>query len=41
MDQVAEISPGSIIPITLLRNEKRMTVQVKIEEYNEGKLLLQ
>ncbi|WP_063654643.1 outer membrane-stress sensor serine endopeptidase DegS [Candidatus Arsenophonus triatominarum] len=41
MDQVAEISPGSIVPVTLLRNEKTMTVHVKIEEYNEGKSLLQ
>ncbi|MFS1562571.1 MAG: outer membrane-stress sensor serine endopeptidase DegS [Candidatus Arsenophonus phytopathogenicus] len=39
MDQVAEISPGSIVPVTLLRNEKTMTLHVKIEEYNEGKYI--
>ncbi|EYU14535.1 outer membrane-stress sensor serine endopeptidase DegS [Photorhabdus aegyptia] len=35
MDQVAEIRPGSVVPVTLLRNGKILSLQVTIEEYDE------
>ncbi|WP_323840770.1 outer membrane-stress sensor serine endopeptidase DegS [Photorhabdus africana] len=35
MDQVAEIRPSSIVPVTLLRNGKILSLQVTIEEYGE------
>ncbi|NHB59921.1 outer membrane-stress sensor serine endopeptidase DegS [Photorhabdus sp. RW14-46] len=35
MDQVAEIRPGSVVPVTLLRNGKILSLQVTIEEYSE------
>ncbi|OCQ52384.1 Serine endoprotease DegS [Photorhabdus australis subsp. thailandensis] len=35
MDQVAEIRPGSVVPVTLLRNGKLLSLQVTIEEYGE------
>ncbi|WP_048959006.1 PDZ domain-containing protein, partial [Enterobacter bugandensis] len=33
MDQVAEIRPGSIIPVEIMRNDKKMTLHVTIQEY--------
>lgn len=33
MDQVAEIRPGSRIPAEILRNGKKLTVEVTIQEY--------
>ena len=33
MDQVAEIRPGSIIPVEVMRNDKKLTLQVTIQEY--------
>ncbi|MER2371289.1 outer membrane-stress sensor serine endopeptidase DegS [Photorhabdus laumondii] len=33
MDQVAEIRPGSVVPVTLLRNGKILSLQVTIEEF--------
>lgn len=33
MDQVAEIRPGSVIDIQLIRNEKNLTLPVTIQEY--------
>lgn len=33
MDQVAEIRPGSRIPVEILRNGKKLTVEVTIQEY--------
>ena len=33
MDQVAEIRPGSIIPVEVMREDKKLTLQVTIQEY--------
>lgn len=33
MDQVAEIRPGSVIPVVILRDNRKLTVQVSIQEY--------
>lgn len=33
MDQVAEIRPGSIIPVEVMRNDKKLTLQVTVQEY--------
>ena len=33
MDQVAEIRPGSIIPVEVMRDDKKLTLQVTIQEY--------
>ncbi|RLR17868.1 outer membrane-stress sensor serine endopeptidase DegS, partial [Sodalis-like symbiont of Bactericera trigonica] len=33
MDQVAEIHPGSLILVEILRNGKKLTVEVTIQEY--------
>lgn len=33
MDQVAEIRPGSIIPVEVMRNDKKLTLHVTIQEY--------
>ncbi|QWA11819.1 outer membrane-stress sensor serine endopeptidase DegS [Sodalis ligni] len=33
MDQVAEIRPGSVIPVVIMRNGAKMTLQVTIQEY--------
>jgi serine protease DegS len=33
MDQVAEIRPGSVIPVEIMRNGKPLSVQVTIQEY--------
>ena len=33
MDQVAEIRPGSVIPVVILRNGEKMTLNVTIQEY--------
>lgn len=33
MDQVAEIRPGSIIPVGVMRNDKKLTLHVTIQEY--------
>ena len=35
MDQVAEIRPGSVIDVQILRNEKKMTLPVTIQEFPE------
>ncbi|WP_029686274.1 outer membrane-stress sensor serine endopeptidase DegS [Tatumella saanichensis] len=36
MDQVAEIHPGSVIQVQVLRNEKTLTLPVTIEEFPES-----
>jgi serine protease DegS len=36
MDQVAEIRPGSIIPVEVMREDKKVTMQVTIQEYPAG-----
>lgn len=33
MDQVAEIRPGSVIPVEVMREDRKMTFQVTIQEY--------
>ncbi|OAT75613.1 outer membrane-stress sensor serine endopeptidase DegS [Mangrovibacter phragmitis] len=33
MDQVAEIRPGSVIPVEIMRNEQKMTLMVTVQEY--------
>lgn len=33
MDQVAEIRPGTVIPVEIMRNGKKLTLQVTIQEY--------
>ncbi|ALB72161.1 outer membrane-stress sensor serine endopeptidase DegS [Cronobacter muytjensii] len=33
MDQVAEIRPGSVIPVEVMRNDRKLTIQVTIQEY--------
>ena len=33
MDQVAEIRPGSVIPVEIMRNGNKQTLQVTIQEY--------
>lgn len=33
MDQVAEIRPGSVIPVEVMRNDHRLTLDVTIQEY--------
>lgn len=33
MDQVAEIRPGSVIPVEVMRNDRKLTFQVTIQEY--------
>jgi len=33
MDQVAEIRPGSVIPVVVMRDDKKLTLQVTIQEY--------
>jgi len=33
MDQVAEIRPGSVIPVEVMREDKKLTLQVTIQEY--------
>ncbi|WP_058910800.1 outer membrane-stress sensor serine endopeptidase DegS [Entomohabitans teleogrylli] len=33
MDQVAEIRPGSVIPVEIMRDDQRITLQVTIQEY--------
>ncbi|ASG62627.1 protease [Kluyvera genomosp. 3] len=33
MDQVAEIRPGSVIPVVVMRDDKKLTMQVTIQEY--------
>ncbi|WAT00288.1 outer membrane-stress sensor serine endopeptidase DegS [Rouxiella chamberiensis] len=35
MDQVAEIRPGSVIPVVINRNGKKISLQVTIQEYPE------
>ncbi|EQC01266.1 outer membrane-stress sensor serine endopeptidase DegS [Photorhabdus temperata] len=35
MDQVAEIRPDSVVPVTLLRNGKMLSLQVTIAEFDE------
>ena len=33
MDQVAEIRPGSVISVVVMRDDKQLTLQVTIQEY--------
>ncbi|HAP82130.1 MAG TPA: outer membrane-stress sensor serine endopeptidase DegS, partial [Enterobacteriaceae bacterium] len=33
MDQVAEIRPGSVIPVVVMRDDKKLTLQVTVQEY--------
>ena len=33
MGQVAEIRPGSVIPVVVMRDDKQLTLQVTIQEY--------
>lgn len=33
MDQVAEIRPGSVIPIDVIRNDQKLTLMVTVQEY--------
>lgn len=33
MDQVAEIRPGSVIPVVVMRDDKQLTFQVTVQEY--------
>jgi len=33
MDQVAEIRPGSVIPVVVMRDDKQLTLQVTVQEY--------
>lgn len=35
MDQVAEVRPGSVIPVVINRNGKQITLQVTVQEYPE------
>jgi serine protease DegS len=39
MDQVAEIRPGTIIPVLLLRNGQQITVQITIMELDQNEVL--
>lgn len=36
MDQVAEIRPGSVIAVEVMREDKKLTLQVTIQEYPAG-----
>ena len=36
MDQVAEIRPGSVIPVEVMREDKKLTLQVTVQEYPAG-----
>lgn len=33
MDQVAEIRPGSVIPVVVMREDKKITIEVTVQEY--------
>ncbi len=33
MDQVAEIRPGTVIPVVVMRDDRKMTLEVTIQEY--------
>lgn len=35
MDQVAEIRPGSVIPVEVMRNDHKLTFQVTVQEYRD------
>lgn len=35
MDQVAEIRPGSVIPVVIMRNDTKLVLQITIQEYPE------
>lgn len=35
MDQVAEVRPGTIIPVEIMRNGQKLTLQVTVQEYPE------
>lgn len=37
MDQVAEIRPGSVIPVEVMRNDRKLTFQVTVQEYRDEK----
>ncbi len=36
MDQVAEIRPGSVIDVQVLRNDKKLTLPVTIQEFPDN-----
>ncbi|MCS3433203.1 outer membrane-stress sensor serine endopeptidase DegS [Klebsiella sp. BIGb0407] len=36
MDQVAEIRPGSVVDVEIMREDKKLTLPVTIQEYPEG-----
>lgn len=33
MDQVAEIRPGSEIPVVIMRDDKKITLHIAVQEY--------
>ena len=33
MDQVAEIRPGSEIPVVIMRDDKKLTLHIAVQEY--------
>lgn len=35
MDQVAEVRPGTVIPVEIMRNGQKLTLQVTVQEYPE------
>ena len=35
MDQVAETRPGSVIPVEVMRNDRKLTFQVTVQEYRD------
>jgi len=36
MDQVAEIRPGSVIDVQVLRNDQKLTLPVTIQEFPDN-----
>ncbi|MGL9735546.1 MAG: PDZ domain-containing protein [Symbiopectobacterium sp.] len=36
MDQVAEICPGTAVPVTIRRGDQEMTLSVTIQEFPDG-----
>ena len=38
MDQVAEIRPGSVIPVVVMRDDKQLTLQVTIQGISGNQL---
>lgn len=39
MDQVAEVRPGTTIPVLLLRNGQQIAVQITITELDQNEML--